>query len=144
MWRLLRVRAPSPSGAARDDTLSIRWPRRAFTSLARLPATLTLSVALPPKLESLLKLIRSLTNILDSLAATIQKGGRLRHPTFQRIFGRAEVSPWGWTFAGTPLYAIARSNMEHRVSRTESALGRASFGQFLVPRGLGTMADNRQ
>ena len=53
---------------------------------------------------------RNLKNILDSLAATTQKGGRLRHPTFQRIFGRAEVSPWGWTFAGTPLYAISRSN----------------------------------
>jgi hypothetical protein len=40
---------------------------------------------------------------------------RLRHPTFQRIFGRAEVSPWDWTSAGTPLNAIARSNWSRRI-----------------------------
>jgi len=35
---------------------------------------------------------------------------RLRHPTIQRIFGRAEVSLWGWTSAAIPLYAISGSN----------------------------------
>jgi hypothetical protein len=38
------------------------------------------------------------------------KGLRLRHPTFQRIFGRTGKSLWGCTFAETPLNAISRSN----------------------------------
>src|SRR6266853_1291144 len=33
----------------------------------------------------------------------------LRHPTSQRIFGRADL-PWGWIFVETPLSAISRSN----------------------------------
>ena len=50
--------------------------------------------------------------ILTASRAQHKKEGRLRHPTFQRIFGRAEVSPWGWTSAGTPLYAILQIQLE--------------------------------
>ena len=35
------------------------------------------------------------------LPGTLLDVSRLRHPTFQRIFGRAEENPWGWTYART-------------------------------------------
>ena len=35
---------------------------------------------------------------------------RLRHPTFQRIFGRAEEARGAGPSLGPPLYAISRSN----------------------------------
>jgi hypothetical protein len=54
------------------------------------------------------------------------RGSRLRHPTFQRIFGRAENARGGWTFAETPLNAISRSQLEPRVSRSEAAVQSAS------------------
>jgi hypothetical protein len=48
----------------------------------------------------------------------------LRHPTFQRIFGRAEGCPWGWTFAETPLSAIPQIQLEPRVNRSEAAFSK--------------------
>ena len=38
------------------------------------------------------------------------KARRLRHPTFQRIFGRAKEARGAGPTLGPPLYAITRSN----------------------------------
>src|SRR6266446_870427 len=68
--------------------------------------------------EWLLKFFRSLANNLDSLPGTTQKGGRLRHPTFQHMFGRAEFARG----AGPPL--------RHRLARSpsmESPVNKAAF-----------------
>ncbi len=44
------------------------------------------------------------------LLGVLVKRPRLRHPTFQRIFGWAEEARGPEPFAGTPLSAISRSN----------------------------------
>ena len=46
---------------------------------------------------------------LDIFLASWERYLQLRHPTFQRIFGGL-IEFGSWTFAGTPLYAISRSN----------------------------------
>src|SRR5207253_1126648 len=122
--------------------------------------------------------LRSNKLILDSLAAQTQKRCRLRHPTFQRIFGRAELGeagpPLGHRLTRSPdptgaliqlqsgvesilvesvtLRGEPRSFTELRDSeRQKEALLLSTSnsqllasGSFLVPRGLGTVADNRQ
>ena len=47
---------------------------------------------------------------LDKLSPMLVKSPRLRHPTFQRIFGRAEKARGAGPTLGPPLYAISRSN----------------------------------
>jgi hypothetical protein len=62
------------------------------------------------------------TSIFARTWARIRKNlPPLRHPTLQRIFGRAEKARGSWTFAETPLNAISRSQREPRVSRSEIA-----------------------
>jgi hypothetical protein len=46
---------------------------------------------------------------LDRLSRALVKCARLRHPTFQRIFGRLKSS-CGCAYAGKPPNAISRSN----------------------------------
>jgi len=47
---------------------------------------------------------------LDTMTPDLVKARRLRHPTFQRIFGRAKEARGAGPTLGPPLYAITRSN----------------------------------
>jgi hypothetical protein len=60
---------------------------------------------------------RGLGNNLDDLPPTIQEGGRLRHPTFQRTFGRAEFAREAGSSLGHPLNAISGSQMKPKVNK---------------------------
>jgi len=59
---------------------------------------------------------------LDKLSRRVIKRSRLRHPTFQRIFGRAEEARGAGPSLGPPLSAISRSNWSPESAESEAAV----------------------
>jgi hypothetical protein len=120
--RLLCVRVGDENGASWEAATwtgkadgPTEWERasqRSLTGGARHAHGIKAKLYLQSQRAALDNLTRSAIQILGLTHpnAVCYERARLRHPTFQRIFGRTEEARGAGSTLGLPLYAISRSN----------------------------------